>query len=363
MKKDYVISSIRMTTTFMIIFCHIFSQIGFSLENNEIIGRIGDLLSVGVQIFLILSGYLYGKKKNYFENICKFDFIKKNFAKILLDYYVYLFLVIFPVYYILKPQSITYSSVWKILCTAYTLGGVHHLWFIPYILICYFFTPLLYDLKVYIKSKTKNLWSMVKYVLLIMIIECVYSIAFKSYFNSAWINSYIFGFFLPDIINYIKKNRQKSYIIISIIIGIVLNIIKKYIRYDFQPTLENGSRNWLFCQYYINYSRVFFAISLFVSFKYIGNVILKYILNSNKTRLKSHAIKILDLSDKYSFDIYICHMIYIKGPLSLLSITNIYIVNILITLLVTIISAIILRDISDLVKYLFDYFRNELRNA
>lgn len=196
-----------------------------------------------------------------------------------------------------------------------------------------------------------------------MIIECVYSIAFKSYFNSAWINSYIFGFFLPDIINYIEKNRQKSYIIISIIIGIVLNIIKKYIRYDFQPTLESGSMNWLFCQYYINYSRVFFAISLFVSFKYCGNVILQYILNNNRTHIKSCILKILEISDKYSFDIYICHMIYIKGPLSLLSITNIYIVNILIMLLVTISSAIILRDISDLVKYLFDYFRNELRNT
>lgn len=243
------------------------------------------------------------------------------------------------------------------------LGGVHHLWFIPYILICYLFTPLLFDLKVYIKSKAKNLISLVKYILLIMLIECVYSIAFKSYFNSAWINSYIFGFFLPDIINYIEKNRQKSYIIISIIIGIVLNIIKKYIRYDFQPTLENGSLNWLFCQYYINYSRVFFAISLFVSFKYFGNIILQYILNNNKMRLKSCITKILDFSDEYSFDVYICHMIYIKGPLSLLNITSIYIVNILIMLLVTIISSIILRDISDIVKNLFDYFRNDLRNA
>ena len=80
-------------------------------------------------------------------------------------------------------------------------------------------------------------------------------------------------------------------------------------------------------------------------------------------RLKSCITKILDFSDEYSFDVYICHMIYIKGPLSLLNITSIYIVNILIMLLVTIISSIILRDISDIVKNLFDYFRNDLRNA
>lgn len=66
----------------------------------------------------------------------------------------------------------------------------------------------------------------------------------------------------------------------------------------------------------------------------------------NKKILK----KILDFSDKYSYDIYICHMLFVKGILSLINITPYFAINIFLALLAIVISGIILKTISSFVQ-------------
>lgn len=53
-ERDYSISLLRIVAMFMIVGCHIASFL-----NNNIIAMI---LNVGVEIFLIISGYLYSNK-------------------------------------------------------------------------------------------------------------------------------------------------------------------------------------------------------------------------------------------------------------------------------------------------------------
>ena len=85
-EKDYAISVIRFIAMLLIIFCHILQYYGNDLAY---------LLNVGVPIFFCVSGYLYGGKeiKNAYQ------FIKKNYFKLLLDYWVVLSLTII-IYYI-----------------------------------------------------------------------------------------------------------------------------------------------------------------------------------------------------------------------------------------------------------------------
>ena len=78
---DYSISLIRLIATFFIITCHIMQYL--DVEPAW-------WFNVGVQIFLCISGFLYGKRDKISDDL---TFYKKNIIKILVDYYV----VIIPV--------------------------------------------------------------------------------------------------------------------------------------------------------------------------------------------------------------------------------------------------------------------------
>ncbi len=104
-------------------------------------------------------------------------------------------------------------EVLGILVTSNVIDGVHHLWFIPYILFCYFFTPYLYDIKEYLKSKSKK--GFITGVIFVLFIIIIFSYFFKFYFIPEWICCYVIGFFMIDIISlldYDEKNILKIFI-------------------------------------------------------------------------------------------------------------------------------------------------------
>lgn len=116
---DYSISLIRLIATIFIITCHIMQYLSVELAW---------WFNVGVQIFLCMSGYLYGKKEKITD---KLTFYKKNFTKILVDYYV----VISPIillFVLFIPEQISIITIAKSLLTCGTLSGGGHLWYIPY---------------------------------------------------------------------------------------------------------------------------------------------------------------------------------------------------------------------------------------
>ena len=160
-EKDYSISLLRMLAVISIIFCHSFEySSSIFVDKGWILESIGNYLANGVQVFLIISGFLYGakSKKNLFsDSKTRIKFLIKNSLKILKDYWLYCILVIFPVYYFKEPLVLTKTKIIEVLVTSDTISGVHHLWFIPYILFCYFLTPYLYDIKEYLKINQRNL--------------------------------------------------------------------------------------------------------------------------------------------------------------------------------------------------------------
>lgn len=216
--------------------------------------------------------------------------------------------------------------------------GVNHLWFIPYILFCYLLTPLFYDLKKFFKKKAKdsNLKYII-YVLIFMMLLEVFGYAFKSYFAACRINCYVMGFFLfPALKEKFTKNNIFLYMLQGLIlVGVMYSWYK--LRYIIKPA--GGTvliKNLV--NLGINYSCVIQAFVLF-NFYVLGGKIF------SKIKLVR---KVLDFSDYYSFDIYICHMIYVKGTLNLLKVTNSYAINIFIILVLSILSGVVLKHISKL---------------
>lgn len=325
-EKDYSISLLRMLAVISIIFCHSFEySSSIFVDKGWILESIGNYLANGVQVFLVISGFLYGakSKKNLFsDSKTRIKFLLKNSLKILKDYWVYCLLVIFPVYYLKESIILTKREVLGILVTSNVIDGVHHLWFIPYILFCYFLTPYLYDIKEYLKSKSKK--GFITGVIFVLFIIIIFSYFFKFYFIPEWICCYVIGFFMIDIISlldYNEKNILKIFILFNFV---VLNILRYYCNY-INPNLFSREITIKLTQW----SQVFFAIvSFFIVYK-------REILSK---KLK----KILDFSDKYSYDIYLAHMIYVKGALSVIFLTKFLILNYLVATLLSVVSGIIL---------------------
>lgn len=85
--------------------------------------------------------------------------------------------------------------------------------------------------------------------------------------------------------------------------------------------------------YFEKYSHLLLGVAIFLTI---------LIVFKNMTRRV-----FLDLSDKYSYYIYIVHQLFILSPFSLMEATTIMFVNWLIVLITIVISAIILKYISD----------------
>lgn len=334
-EKNYSISLLRMLAVISIIFCHSFEySSSIFINKGWILESIGNYLANGVQVFLIISGYLYGNRENtverpeeklFLDSKSRIRFLIKNSLKILKDYWIYCILVIFPVYSFKEPLVLTKRKIIEVLITSDTISGVHHLWFIPYILFCYFLTPYLFDIKEYLKNKSKK--SFIKGVLFVLFIIIIFSYFFKFYFIYEWICCYVIGFFMTDIINILNYSEKRALKLFIFLNFVVLNILRYYCNYinpDFYTTnITLEITRW---------SQVFFAIVVF--------------LMIYKVKVLSRSLKkFLDFSDKYSYDIYLAHMIYVKGALSVMFLTNFLILNYIIGLFLSAVSGIILYHI------------------
>lgn len=171
-QKDYAISLCRFIALLLIIACHI-----CQFYEKELAWW----LNVGVQLFLIISGFLYGRR----NKIQVADFYKKNLSKVLVDYYLYL-IVIVPVHIYIIKYSISCSDYIKLILGLGTrIPGLGHLWFISTIVLCYLITPLLLP----IMNKPRWLLYLCSAGVIIEII-CI----ILPGLTGAWINCYIIGF-------------------------------------------------------------------------------------------------------------------------------------------------------------------------
>ncbi len=268
-KKKYNLSLIRFLAMNMIIFCHIFEWIGYDLSNSKTIGIVGNFLAVGVQIFLLLSGYLYGKRDDLFEKDGKIKFVLNNFKKILFDYYIYAFIVIFPIYCLSSEISgITIlKNIFRLLTFSGFGFGFRHLWFIQYILFCYVLTPFFYDLKVYLKNNIKS-----KYILVcicgIALLE-IFSCAYNPYFNTKFINCYIIGFFIFPYLKDLIKNNNLNLVISQLGMLVIFTIFWYILRFSIMPNTHSVYLSYII-GYGISYSCIFQAVSLFGLYSILG---------------------------------------------------------------------------------------------
>ena len=303
----------------MIILCHFLQYYG-----NELAWW----FNVGVQIFFVISGFLYGNK----EILNPIDFIIKQFKKILLPYYVFI-VPLSIVYFIFSKESISISSCVKLFVCAGTIKGIEHLWFIGYILLCYVITPYLYWISK--KAEQCSIVQMTKVYLGVVCITILVGVIFESYFVPSRICCYIIGYFIA---NYYKKYGLKCIKKITILFWLVnvpLNLIRVYFKYYNIIPKDSFMRSVF--NFIEPYAHMILGIGLFLG---------QYLLFQ-----RTKTFGVVKLSDKFSYYIYIVHHMFVLGPYNIMALTPVEAINWCIVIIAVCISALVLYVVSSKLKF------------
>lgn len=268
------------------------------------------ILNVGVQIFFFISAFIFSQ----YEITNIFKWFKKRISRIFVPYYIYLIIVI-PIFYLYGTQ---YISVKKVLAYIFDLQGfinpaikgLGHLWFLSVIVFCYLITPILCRLFPSNKDE-KSLFYILEIIALVLFL-------WTSTSYIVWVMVYLLGYYIG---RYYKEIPIK--VIVVIFIGGLLCI----------PFILNNGFNEK-CDYILH------GIGGSLIFLILYRIYVYYNISRDFFLIK--------YIDKYSYEIYLTHHLFILGPFSLLFYTiNIYI-NILIIILMTLISAFLLKYITNI---------------
>lgn len=269
--------------------------------------------NVGVQVFLCISGFLYGivPKRNTIE------FYHNRFLKILIPYYiVYLSFGLIEFIFFREVFSVP-RFMSGIFCRAF-ISGAEHLWYISLILLCYILTPLFQIYRdEYIQDK--NSW--LSYSLITILIISISFGLFNRFFSPAWLCCYAIGFILGANKGFLSKQTLLVWFGVLALIGNGIQIYIDYILYlKFNGFMASAYKMFR------GYNHTFLGVFLFLFLKIVLDKF--HWANMKKTR------KFLDVTDKYSYECYLVHQLVILGPFSLMALTHALSLNIMLVVLV-----------------------------
>lgn len=337
LKRDNVISLLRSISMIAIVLCH-FLQNMFTGAINEL----GMFFGIGVQVFILISGVLYGNK--YIESFGKW--FLNRYLKITIPVYVLLITVFvfsiitgkaFNLYtfivYGLDLQGIINFHIFDFLDIAY-YKDFGHLWFLTAIMLCYLSTFLLQKIKPAIIKKTK---AKIIYFLIFAVL-----IMFCVLFNHEagnylfYILLYSFGYFFGSEI--IIKAKSKKFTLLAFVTAAGASLV--YLGSHF--VIDNTNF------YTVVVSNIFKScIACFV-------FIVAYYLHYNYSKAFN---KIADSRanlyfDKISYYVYLLHPLFITGLMGVMHITEIFALNLMIFVALLFVSSIIMYYIcKPLIKY------------
>ena len=325
--KDASLSFVRFIAMCFIVLCHILQYYGNALAW---------WFNVGVQMFLFLSGYLYGAKKQ--KNLLLF--YKRCLIKILTDYYLYLllyFALFTPLLARICGESpVNMRSVLGLLTLTQTASGIHHLWYIPYILLCYLIVPFAYEgIQMIISRRFFYVYT----VVFLLLLELLVAKAVPP-LNPAWIVCFLLGMVFRALELH-QPALTRRFISICCALCMIMNAIQIGAQYFSIPQVTGP---WAVLQARWNdYAHVFLGITLFFAFRRAYHAI-------HSTRIHRWLSPALCWSDRYSYDVYLVHHVYILSYCSLLYWVKPTILALCATFVLTIITAIALGRLSALVR-------------
>lgn len=319
--EEMFISYLRVFAMILILACHIVQE-----HDNVYINMTAQFLNVGVSIFIIISGYLYGKKEikeGYFR------WIRKRAKRILIP--MYFFMIFLLIVNLAIGNDIRIANwiayIFNLQGFQIYVHGAEHLWYLTIIMICYLITPILNKYKT--KISNKNLIIYISMGILVQLIT--------SYFINTQLGIYLI-YILLYIIAYSIGYRSDMLISTKLMfISLVLAGTSAILRVTARVLFDNSI---LYDVIVVGYTQGIMAFCIFYIFIYICR------------NVKEN--KVINFFDSISFEIYLVHYMYVIGPLRVMGLTNSFIVNTIITVVISILTAILLKKICEKFYLLMD---------
>lgn len=303
------LSMIRVFAMALIVACHI-------AQYYEL--QVAWILNVGVQVFFIMSGFLFGRLD---LPASPMEFYKKRVAKVYIPYLIWLLVVIaiyaaFHLYHFNVKQIVLYLL--NLQRFSVPIDGLNHLWFLTVLMFGYLLTPWV------IQLLKKYPIICISAFVICGIVEFVFVKKIYGFF--AWIALYFAGLFYGT---YYSKKTSNIVIAVSAVVLVLLGV-------RFEP-------NWLTQTDYQNCSIwLHWVLGLFL-FALLYRVLPLLIKPDHK-----HAV-VLHL-DKISYEVYLTHHPLILGPLSMMLITKYSCLNILLLLITVYVVSRVLNFVGSFAK-------------
>lgn len=267
------------------------------------------LFNIGVQVFLAISGYLYGCKTIQSWKPWFVTRLKKLYVP-----YLLFFLVCIPFYYWRAVEEISLSKIvlyifdLQGLVPHWGIKGLGHLWFMSAIAICYLITPLL--------QYSRKFAFTLPLLLIVAILE-FFLIRFAEW-QFSWLFVYALAYQYANV-----NNRGRN----TIVVFMGALFLWSLMAISWNDILHNGLWNqWL------HISSGVLAVILVITLAKCQNF--------------SFANQALKVADRYSYEIYITHHIFILGPFSILFLFKYTVINVVLILLLTMLTAFVLHKMA-----------------
>lgn len=297
--ESSAISYLRVIAMLSIVACHFMQALG---------SRWAWVFNIGVQVFLLISGYLYGHKTVNGWGAWFYRRIERIYIPFLL------FIIVVVPLYVIKGMITWKQIVIYIADLQGIMGGVKglgHLWFLTAIAICYITTPLLQWFR---KYSGILIW------LAVIGFFAVEMLCPRRGFMASWVVLYAIGYYLASI-----GKREKVLLFALSLLALTWSI---------------AHITW---ETMINQNDVY-NLTMHISGAILILILFLLLFKSFNIVEAPSAIKVVD---KYSLYVYIVHHILIMPPFGLIHITSNVYLNILIIVLSVALSAMVLKRISD----------------
>lgn len=198
--------------------------------------------------------------------------------------------------------------------------GAEHLWYLTIIMICYLITPILNKYKTKISNK-----KLIIYIFIGVLLQLI-----TSYFINTQLGIYLI-YTLLYIIAYIIGYKLNIIISMKLMfISLFLAGISGIVRISAKVLFDNSI---LYNVIIVGYTQGLIAFCIFYIFIYMSR------------NVKEN--KVINFFDSISFEIYLVHYMYVVGPLRVMALTNSFIINTMIALVISILTAIGLKKICE----------------
>ena len=293
------VTSLRAVAMTMIVACHIVSSYG---------SRYYAVLNIGVQVFFVLSAFLYAQKD--IDNPP--NWLKKRFTKLYPPLFIFL-ICVFPVLFAAYPELFSFKKVLLYFMNCqYFLGReqyqeLDHLWFMTTIFICYLITPILQRI---------NKWGFLPILAIAIVMGLNYYVSNGKF---DWLLLYSFVYLL------FRQTKEVSYIVVIVLL-VGLSSVLPLLTWDHIISVD-----WQRLVIYdlTSILLLIFFLKLFNHFKW------------------SKISCVIEWISAYSFELYIVHNFFIHGRFCCSHLTNVIPVNVTFIIVTSVLSAVILKRTSN----------------